>query len=118
MLEFARWKYILVAVVTLLALVIAAPNFFGEDRAVQVLRQDRAAIDEAALQSLEAALKEKGVEVKRSFIDSGRAMLLFDSESQRLAARDVVNAPPLEAAYDSALARAPRAPGFFRSLGL
>jgi hypothetical protein len=40
MLEFARWKYILVAVVALLALVFAAPNFFGEDLAVQVARRD------------------------------------------------------------------------------
>ncbi len=31
MLEFARWKYILVAVVALLALAFAAPNFFGQD---------------------------------------------------------------------------------------
>lgn len=34
MLEYARWKYILVAVVLLLALLFALPNFFGEDRAL------------------------------------------------------------------------------------
>ena len=60
MLEFARWKYILVAVVGLLALVFAAPNFFGEDLAVQVARKDRAPIDEPVRQSIEAALVEIG----------------------------------------------------------
>ena len=40
MLEYARWKYILVAVVLLLALLFALPNFFGEDPALQVARKD------------------------------------------------------------------------------
>ena len=39
MLEFARWKYLLVAAVALVALLFAAPNFFGEDLALQVARQ-------------------------------------------------------------------------------
>jgi hypothetical protein len=58
MLEFARWKYTLVAIVTLLALLFAAPNFFGEDLALQVARRDRAAIDAAGQQGIEAVLKE------------------------------------------------------------
>jgi hypothetical protein len=44
MLEFPRWKYILVACVMLFALVFAAPNFFGEDLAVQVATRDRHAM--------------------------------------------------------------------------
>ena len=36
MLDYARWKYVLVSVVTLVALLFAAPNFFGEDQALQV----------------------------------------------------------------------------------
>src|SRR5688572_12837321 len=118
MLEFARWKYTVVAVVTLLALVIAAPNFFGEDLAVQVTRKDRVAMDEAARLSVEEALKVKGITLKRSFIDDGSTMLLFDEVSQQLAARDVMNSKPLSDTYDSSLARAPRAPKIFRTLGL
>jgi preprotein translocase subunit SecD len=117
MLEFARWKYIVVAVVSLLALIFAAPNFFGEDLAVQVARKDRVNIDDAGRKSIEAALQAKGVAIKRSYIDGGRAMLLFDAESARLAARDVVN-ETLSDTYVSALARAPRAPDIFRKLGL
>ena len=36
MLEFPRWKYWLVAVVLLLATVVALPNVFGEDAALQM----------------------------------------------------------------------------------
>ena len=66
MLEFARWKYIVVAAVTLLALVIAAPNFFGEDIALQVVRKDRAVIDDAGRKSVEDALdRPDGVGLSR-----------------------------------------------------
>src|SRR5688572_14978747 len=109
MLEFARWKYILIVVVGLLGLVIAAPNFFGEDLAVQVARRDRANIDEPTREAIEGALREQGVTVKSSFIDGGRAMLLFDTVGAQLAARDAVNAN-MSQSYVSALARAPRAP--------
>ena len=117
MLEFARWKYIIVAVVSLLALVFAAPNFFGEDLAVQVARRDRAAIDDTARDSIVQVLEGRKVAIKRAYVDGGRAMLLFDDVSQQLQARDVVN-EALAQDYVSALARAPRAPAIFLKLGL
>ena len=42
MLEYARWKYILVAAVLAVALLFALPNVFGDDRALQIARKDRA----------------------------------------------------------------------------
>jgi preprotein translocase subunit SecD len=117
MLEFARWKYILVVLVSLLALIFAAPNFFGEDLAVQVARKDRANIDDAGRKAIEDALQAKGVVFRRSFIDGGRTMLLFDEVNAQLAARDVVN-ETLSQTHISALSRAPRAPEIFRKLGL
>jgi preprotein translocase subunit SecD len=117
MLEFARWKYILVLAVSLLALVFATPNFFGEDLALQVARRDKATIDAAGSKGIEDALKAKGVVVKRAYIDNGRTMLLFDAVDAQLAARDAVN-ETLSATYISALSRAPRAPEIFRKLGL
>jgi preprotein translocase subunit SecD len=117
MLEFARWKYLLVAAVSLLALAFATPNFFGEDLAVQVIRKDRAAIDATANQAIEAAVKAEGVKLKRAYVEGGRTMLLFDKVSDQLAARDAVN-EKLSSTYDSALSRAPRAPAIFRKLGL
>jgi preprotein translocase subunit SecD len=117
MLEFARWKYVLVATVLLLALVFALPNFFGEDLALQVARKDRTAIDAAGQQSIEAVLKERGIAFKRSFVDDGRAMVLFDDVANQLAGRDAVN-ERLAESHVSALARASRAPALFRSLGL
>ena len=117
MLEFARWKYIVVSVVALLALLIAAPNFFGEDAALQVARKDRAKFDDAGRQAVEAALRDKGVTFKRAYVDGERMMVLFDEYTEQLKARDVVN-DTLGQNYVTALARAPRAPDIFRKIGL
>ncbi|MEY2854194.1 MAG: hypothetical protein RL030_1326 [Pseudomonadota bacterium] len=117
MLEFARWKYILVAAVMLLALVLALPNFFGEDLALQIARKDRTAIDAAGLQGVDTLLRERGVPAKRTFIDDGRVMVLFENVADQLRGRDAVS-EKLGDSYVSALSRASRAPAFFRSIGL
>jgi preprotein translocase subunit SecD len=117
MLEFTRWKYFLVAAVLLLALVLALPNFFGEDLALQIARKDRAAIDAAGQQSIEAVLKANNIPFKRAFTDGGRVMVLFNGVADQLNGRDAVS-EKLSEDYVSALARAARAPSLFRKLGL
>jgi len=117
MLDYARWKYVLVSVVTLVALLFAAPNFFGEDQALQVVRKDRVAIDESARVSIEDFLRSRQVKFIRAYLDEGRVMVRFPGVAEQLQARDAVN-EGLAATYVSALARASRAPEFFRSMGL
>ncbi len=117
MLDYARWKYVLVSVVTLVALLFAAPNFFGEDQALQVARKDRVAIDESARVSIEDFLRSRQVKFIRAYLDEGRVMVRFPGVAEQLQARDAVN-EGLAATYVSALARASRAPEFFRAMGL
>ena len=117
MLDYARWKYVLVSVVTLVALLFAAPNFFGEDQALQVVRKDRVAIDESARVSIEDFLRSRQVKFIRAYLDEGRVMVRFPGVAEQLQARDAVN-EGLAATYVSALARASRAPEFFRAMGL
>jgi preprotein translocase subunit SecD len=116
MLEFARWKYILVACVMLLALVFAAPNFFGDDLAVQVAARDRSPLDAASQAAVEQQLQANGAAFKRAYLDEGRVMVLFDDVTQQLAGRDAIDR--IGGNYVSALANAPRAPNIFRKLGL
>jgi len=56
MLEYARWKYILVSIVLVLAFLFALPNVFGETRALQVARKDHNALDATAQQAIEKFL--------------------------------------------------------------
>jgi preprotein translocase subunit SecD len=74
MLEYARWKYILVAVVLLLALLFALPNFFGEDPALQVARKDHGAISPESARSLEQFLTQHSIHFRNSYVDNGRLM--------------------------------------------
>jgi preprotein translocase subunit SecD len=119
MLEYARWKYVLVAAVLLLALLFALPNFFGEDPALQVARKDHAPMDAAAAQTVEGFLRDHHIAFLRSYIDSGRLMVRFANVPDQLAARDAV-AGELQfgATYITALSFAPRTPEFLRRLGL
>jgi len=117
MLEYARWKYILVAAVLLLALLFALPNFFGEDPALQVARKDHNPVDASASQTVEAFLTQRGVHFLKSFIDSGRLMVRFANVPDQLAARDAVN-EQFTGTYITALSFAPRTPEFLRALGL
>src|SRR5450755_319376 len=117
MLEYARWKYILVATALLLALVFALPNFFGEDAALQLARKDHANIDAAAEQAVEKFLTEQKVGYSKTYIDSGRLMIRFPNVVEQLKARDAV-ADHFAAQYLTALSFAPRTPEFMRRLGL
>jgi len=117
MLEFARWKYILVAVVLVLAAVFALPNVFGEDAALQVARKDRAAVEAEGQRAVEDYLRGKGVSFSRSYVDSGRLMLHFAEVPEQLKARDLVN-ENFARDYVTALSFASRAPDWLRNIGL
>jgi len=117
MLEYARWKYILVGAVLLLGLLFALPNFFGEDPALQIARKDHANITSEETRMVEAFLKDKKVRFDKSYIDSGRLMIRFPSVADQLAARDAVN-EKFEGTYITALSFAPRTPEFLRAMGL
>lgn len=117
MLEFARWKYILVATVLAVAFVLALPNVFGEDAALQVARKDRTAVDEAGRKSIEEFLRGRQIEFSRSYVDDGRLMLHFADVPNQLRARDALN-EALGADYVTALSFASRAPDWLRAIGL
>ena len=117
MLEFPRWKYWLVAVVLLVAAVVALPNVFGEDAALQMVRKDRAAVGADAGREVIRLLADRGVVVSRNYEDQGRLMLHFDSVAQQLKARDAVN-ETYGKDYATALSFASRAPDWLRAVGL
>ncbi|MBM4215915.1 MAG: protein translocase subunit SecD [Gammaproteobacteria bacterium] len=117
MLEFARWKYVLVAIVLMIAAVFALPNVFGEDAALQVARKDRSAVEASGQQGIEEFLRGKGVAFARSYVDQGRLMLHFDAVPEQLKARDLVN-ENFSREYVTALSFASRAPDWLRGIGL
>ncbi|MGD9599597.1 MAG: protein translocase subunit SecD [Steroidobacteraceae bacterium] len=117
MLEYPRWKYIVVCVILVGAFFFALPNFFGEDPALQVVRKDRVAMDAAGEQRVAAFLRGRGVDFMSTYVDSGRLMVRFGSVATQLAARDAVN-EGLSDEYITALSFASRAPAWLSRVGL
>ncbi|HYM41800.1 MAG TPA: protein translocase subunit SecD [Steroidobacteraceae bacterium] len=119
MLEYARWKYLLVAAILLLAVLFALPNVFGEDPALQVARKDHTEMTADAAQAVESFLKTSNVHFEKSYIDQGRLMVRFGSVPDQLAARDAVDGnADFKNIYITALSFAPRTPEMLRALGL
>ena len=117
MLEYARWKYILVGAVLALSLILAMPTLFGQDLALQIARKDRSPIPAATEQAIEQFLKERGVGFTRSYIDGNVIMVRFPSVPEQLKAQDAVN-EKFKDEFVTALSFAPRVPELMRQLGL
>jgi len=119
MLEYARWKYITVAVVLLLALVFALPNVFGESPALQFAPKDHAAITPAAQASVEKFLHDQQIVYEKSSVENGALLVRFPDVATQLRARDAVGgSQDLTSTYTIAPSFAPRAPEIFGKLGL
>jgi preprotein translocase subunit SecD len=115
--NYPAWRLWLVAIVMLLALILALPNVFGESPALQVSRNDRAAIDDAAKASVTGILTAKDIAVAAVHTEGDRLVLRFDDVERQLAARDAIQqAAPRE--YLIALSQASRMPGWLRATGL
>jgi preprotein translocase subunit SecD len=117
MLEYARWKYILVSAILVLGLLFASPNFFGSDPALQIARKDHAAVAEDARKEVETFLKDQKVSFNRTYIDKGRLLVRFANVPDQLAGSEAVN-NHYKDTYITALSFAPRTPEFLRALGL
>jgi preprotein translocase subunit SecD len=117
MYQFSTWKYWLVLIVLLTGLVLALPNVFGEDPALQLARDDRGAIDDLGLGRITALLSEHDVAPKAAYVVDDRLVLRFDDVDDQLAARDAIfDATGRE--FVIALTRSPRTPALLRNLGL
>ncbi len=120
MLEYARWKYILVSVVLVVALLFALPNVFGDDLALQIARKDRNPIAEAELANIEKTLRDGNVVFDSIELDRGNVTLRFSEDQAQFNARDFVKneANGLTRDYVSAMSYASRAPRWMQAIGL
>ena len=116
MISYPRWKIALVAIVLLIGILLALPNLFGEESALQLAR-DRAVVEPADRTAIVQLLKDKGVEPSGAFLEQGRLTLRFASKADQLKARDLIaEARPDQ--FTIALSQASRVPEWMRNLGL
>jgi preprotein translocase subunit SecD len=116
MIAYPRWKIVLVAIMLVIGIILALPNVFGEQDALQLAR-DRAAVEDSDRIAVVQLLKDKGIVPSGVFLDQGRLTLRFSSKQDQLKARDVI----AEARHDDftiALSQASKVPEWMRNLGL
>jgi preprotein translocase subunit SecD len=114
--RYPLWKNLLVFGIVVVAAIVALPNFFGDDEAVQVSRTDGVAMDAAALEQVRMTLMEAGVEYLSAELQDTSVLVRVEALPEQEAARDALaKAFPNHVA---ALTLAPRTPSWLRALGL
>jgi preprotein translocase subunit SecD len=117
MLEYARWKYILIVVVLLLSTLFALPNVFGDDPAIQIARADHTNLKADDAAAIVSYLKDQKVSVDKSYVEDGKVMLRFVDTTEQFKARDAIKDHYKEQ-YFTAMSFASRAPDLFVKWGL
>ena len=75
MLEFPRWKYVLILIVVLASALYALPNLYPQDPSVQITANRGFAIDDALRARIDTALKQAGVQPKQIEVDDGTLLV-------------------------------------------
>lgn len=114
--HYPLWKNLLVFGVILAGAIVAAPNLFGDDPALQVTREDGTPISEATLGTITSSLDSADIAYNAADIEDSAALVRFpDVESQLRGSAAISEELPYHVV---ALTLAPRAPEIFRLLGL
>jgi preprotein translocase subunit SecD len=117
MYQIPTWRYWLVAIVVTVSLLLALPNFFGEELAIQLAREDRAAMDSNAQQRVQGILDKEKIPTTSAYLEDGRLVLRFASADDQIKARDAVN-EATKGDYVLALTSVSRTPRFLSAIGL
>ena len=116
MLEFARWKFVVMFVVLLASALYAMPNLYPSDPAVQVTPQKGAEPDAALVTRVQDMLKAKNIPYKSVAIEDKSVIVrLADSDHQTEAATDLND--ELNKTHSVAMNLASTVPAWLRSIG-
>ena len=115
--RYPAWINLLVAASVAIGLLFAAPNFFGDDPAIQISRADGAALESPESDRFVQLLEDENIGQISAFLDDGRALIRFNLVEDQLKASDLLR-QELGRSYVVALTLAPRTPDWLRALGL
>jgi preprotein translocase subunit SecD len=115
--RYSRWKYILILVSLVLALLYSLPNWFGEVPAVQVSPAKAVVqVNAQLLDGIENKLKEKQIPYLGAAMDTNSVKVRFADTTVQLQARDAL-AQALGENYTVALNLQPASPAWMASVG-
>ncbi|MEE3197733.1 MAG: protein translocase subunit SecD, partial [Pseudomonadota bacterium] len=114
--RYPLWKNLLVLGVVFFGTILALPNIFGDDPALQVSREDGQAVPEFTLSAIRSVLEEENINYIAADFEENAVLVRFDNVPMQLQASGVLR----EALdfYIVALTLAPRTPAWLRAMGL
>jgi preprotein translocase subunit SecD len=116
MLEYARWKYVLIAIVMLLATIYALPNIYPEDPAVQISANRGSVVDEAVKEKVQGSLEKAKISFKAIELADARVLARLNEADSQLPALQAVR-DELGDNYTVALNLASTVPGWLSAIG-
>ena len=116
MLEFPRWKYVLILIVVLASALYALPNLYPQDPSVQITANRGFAIDDALRARIDTALKQAGVQPKQIEVDDGTLLVRLPGLDEQTKANDALR-QALGEDYLVALNLASTVPDWLGNLG-
>ena len=119
--RYPVWKYIIIGVALLVAILYTLPNFFGEAPAVQVSSSKSSVkVDATTVTRVEQALKDAGIAADAVTFDGNSVRARFNDTDTQLKARDAVQKSlipdPSDTAYVVALNLLSRSPSWLTAL--
>jgi len=114
--RYPLWKNLLVAAVILGGILLALPNLYGDDPALQITREDGNPISELTVSAVRATLAEQEIEFLEVALEGDAAIARFADVARQLRASEALG--EVLPAQVVALTRAPRTPPVLRMLGL
>ena len=116
MLEFARWKYVVIAIVLVLTALYSLPNLYPKDPAVQISANRGAVIDAALDTRVENLLKANSMAFTRSEIE-GKTLVVRVANTDIQAKASTVIRDELGSGYTVALNLATNVPNWLQWIG-
>jgi preprotein translocase subunit SecD len=123
MIEYAKWKYVLVGIVLLFAGLYALPNLYPQDYAVQVAGTRGNAVDQALVERVKTILSEAKLETKSVALEEGLLLARVPNNDIQNQAVRALNLKLNEGSedqgnrYNVALNLASTVPAWLRAIG-
>jgi preprotein translocase subunit SecD len=114
--RYPLWKNLLVLFVVLGGALVALPNIYGDDPALQITREDGSPMSELTVSGIRSTLEEQEVEFIEAALDGDAAIVRFPDVATQLRASEALD--EVLPIHVVALTLAPRTPPLLRALGL
>lgn len=115
--QYPAWKYLLLIGIVAVSVVLALPNLYGEDPAIQVSMANGKPLAQHTLDNVTQTLAEANLAAKALAPSDDNLLIRFDDTDTQLRAESQLK-QALGSDYVVAVNLAPSTPGWMRSMGL